>query len=156
MKKEVLRMQDICYSENEADIVRDSSFHVFRGETVGLVGKNHVGKSALMGAATGEFPCQAGDIWIDEQPRRIESIEQARKEGILLIKSESSLIDIFTIKDTMKLNYAFTGEKQGYGQYMKKCQQLLIGFQLAVPLHTQIYQMNFHQRVLLEIFQALV
>lgn len=156
MRKEVLRMNNICLSEGMIEIVRDGTLHIFESEITGLVGKNHAGKSSLMGAATGEFPCDRGDIWIAEHPKRIENIQQARKEGVFLIKEESSLINEFTIRDTMKLNFAFAEKKFRYSDYLKKCKEALKFLNVNDHHDTKIRNLNFHKRVLIEIAQALI
>ncbi|MDC7290366.1 ATP-binding cassette domain-containing protein [Blautia schinkii] len=156
MKKELLRMQKIKFSQNSIDFVENGCFHVFKSETVGLVGRNHSGKSTLLGAATGEFPCQEGDIWVNEQRKQITSIEDARKAGIFLIKDGSSLISEFTIRNTMKLNFAFVKKREHYSQYMKKCRETLRMLDVQEDTDTRIRDLNFHKRVLIEIAQALV
>lgn len=156
MRKEVLRMSNICRSEGEIEIIKDGSLHLFESEIVGLIGRNHAGKSTLMGAATGEFPCHTGDIWINEKRRPIASIEQARKEGIFLIKDESSLVDEFTIKDSMKLNFAFLDRRMRFSVYFKKCREVLADLEVLDSYDTKIRELNFHKRVLVEIAQAIV
>ena len=156
MKREILRLEDICTSENAVNIVRDADFHIFEGETVGLVGMTYTGKSTLLGAVTGERPCDSGKIWIGEKQRTIESIEAARKEGIFLIKDHSSLIDAFTIRDMMHLNFAFAEKKIRYREYLKKCKNTLKFLNIEESDDTLIGELNFHKRVLIEIAQALV
>ena len=156
MRQEILRMKDICKSESSIRVVRDASFHVFQGEVVGLVGKTYAGKSTLMGAVTGEAPCDTGRIWIEEKQREIDSIETARKNGVFLIKDVTSLINEFTIEDTMHLNFAFAGKKERYGNYVKKCRDTLKLLNVEDAYDTSIRKLNFHKRVLLEIAQALV
>ena len=156
MRKEILRMSNICLSEGMTEIVRDGALHIFENEIVGMVGKNHAGKSSLIGAATGEFPCNSGDIWIGERLKRVDSIQQARKEGVFLIKDDSSLISAFTIRDTMKLNYAFVGRQTAYLDYLKKCEKELSFLNVEDDHNTRIRDLNFHKRVLIEIAQALI
>lgn len=156
MKKEILRMSNICLSEGGIEIVRDGALYLCESEIVGLVGRNHAGKSSLLGAATGEFPCQSGEIWVEEHPKKIESIQQARKEGIFLIKDESSLIKEFTIKDTMKLNFAFAGKRERFSDYFKRCKEALDFLNVKDDYDTYIKNLNFHKRVLIEIAQALI
>lgn len=156
MKKEILRMSNICLKEGVVEIVRDGAIHIFESEIVGLVGKNHAGKSSLMGASTGEFPCDSGEIWIDERNKKIESIQQARKEGIFLIKDESSLINEFTIKDTMKLNFAFAEKKMNFSEYFKKCKEILKFLNVNDDHSNCIQNLNFYKKVLIEIAQALI
>lgn len=156
MKKEILRLEDINTSENSIKIVHDADFHVFEGETVGLVGMSYAGKSSFIGAATGEYVCDSGKIWIQEKRKKIDSIQRARKEGIFLIKDRSSLIDEFTIKDTMHLNFAFVGKKTRYSTYLKKCKDTLKLVDISESEDTYIGDLNLHKRVLIEIAQALV
>lgn len=156
MRREILRLEDICTSENSVNIVRDADFHIFEGETVGMVGMTYAGKSTLLGAVTGERPCDSGKIWIGEKQRTIESIEDARKEGIFLIKDQSSLIDTFTIRNMMYLNFAFAEKKIRYKEYLKKCKNTLKFLNIEESDDTLIGELNFHKRVLIEIAQALV
>jgi len=149
-------MSNICLAEGMIEIVRDGALHIFESEIVGIVGRNHAGKSSLMGAATGELPCDSGEIWIDERPKRIENIQQARKEGVFLIKDMSSLINEFTIKDTIKLNFAFAERKTNYSDYLKKCENALAFLNVKEDHGTKIRDLNFHKRVLIEIAQALI
>lgn len=156
VKSERLRLHNICFSENSIEIVRDGTLHVLKGEVIGVAGKNHAGKSTFFGAATGEFPCQSGEIWIDEHRKKINSIIQARKEGIFLIKDESSLIKEFTIKDTMKLNFAFVKNKISYAEYIKKYREILKILKVTESYDMDISKLNFHKRVLVEIAQAFI
>ncbi len=156
MRKEILRMKDIYTTDLSVETVRNCHFHVFEHEIVGLVGKNHAGKSSLMGAVTGEYPCDSGEIWIDEHRKQIDSIQKARREGIFLIKDDSSLIDRFNIEDTMLLNYAFVRKKISYSNYVKKYRSALKLLKVSASPGLTIGQMNFHQRILIEIAQAFV
>lgn len=156
VKKEVLRMQQICFSENAVELVREGNFHLFEGEIAGLVGRNYSGKSTLLGAVTGEYPCQSGMLWINEKKIKISSIEEARKSGVFLIKDENSLISEFTISDTMKLNFAFVKKRERYSRYIKKCQEILKLMEVTESRDTRIWELNFHKRILVEMAQALV
>lgn len=156
MKKDLLRIRDICTVKSSVEIVKNGYLHIFENEVVGLIGKNHAGKSTLAGAVTGEHPCNSGDIWIKEKKQKIESIQQARKAGIFLIKDESSLINGFTIEDTMRLNYAFANKKVRYSSYVKKYKKTLDFLKVTDEYNTCIQNLNFHKRVLIEIAQALV
>lgn len=156
MKKEVLRMSHICFNDGIIEIVRDGSLHLFESEVVGLIGNNHAGKSQLMGAVSGEFPCDSGDIWIAERRKKIGSIKQGRKAGIFLIKEKSSLINEFTIRDTLKLNFAFVEKKIKFSEYFKSCQAALDFLGIKEEYDTRIQSLNFHKRVLIEIALALI
>ena len=156
MKREILRMSGICQSENGREIVRDGAIYLFQKEIIGIVGKSNVGKSALIGALTGEYPCDTGMIWIAERKRKISSVEQSRREGVFLIKDESSLVEEFTIRDTMKLNFAFVGKRIKYSEYSRHCMEILEFLGIEENADVCIGDLDFHERVLIEMAQALI
>lgn len=156
MKKEILYLHNICFEENAVKIVRHADFRVFAGEIVGLAGRNHSGKTTLLGAATGEFPAKTGIVYIKEQKKVLRSIEQARKEGIFLIKPSGSLIDNFSIRDTLKLNFAFARKKYSYKEYAKKCNYIIDLLKIKEPADTYIADLSFHKRLLIEMAQAVI
>ena len=53
----------------QVNAVRDISFSVRRGETIGLVGRNGAGKSTLLRAICGTCAPSAGRILVSEQPQ---------------------------------------------------------------------------------------
>lgn len=155
MRKEILRMKDICYMDNAVYVVKNAHFHMFESEVVGLVGNNHAGKSTFIGSVTGEYPSHSGEIWINEKIKRIESIASARKNGFFLIKDESSLIDEFTIAETMELNFALT-KKEKITKYMKRCKETLKLLEVFEDQNTKIFELGLEKRVLIELAVAIV
>lgn len=60
--------------------VDDVSFHIERGENVGLVGESGCGKSTLARAILGLEPCQSGSVLLDAKPVHVSmSLAQRRK-----------------------------------------------------------------------------
>ncbi len=155
VKKEVLRMNQVVCHEDTLETVHNASINIFVGECVGLVGNNDSGIRNLMGTITGEFPCSSGYVWISERRLPIASIEQARKEGVFLIKNTTSLIEEFSIMDMMKLNYAFVVGKVRFRQYIKRCKEILELLGIYEDYDILIRDLSFHQRILVEITQAI-
>ena len=56
----------------------------------------------------------------------------------------------------MHLNFAFTGKKLRYKEYLKKCKSTLKLLNIDESDDTLIGNLNFHKRVLIEIAQALI
>ena len=47
------------------DVILDKvSFHINKGERVGIVGVNGAGKTTLLKMLTGQLPCESGDFFI--------------------------------------------------------------------------------------------
>ena len=47
------------------DVILDKvSFHINKGERVGIIGVNGAGKTTLLKMLTGEIPCESGDFFI--------------------------------------------------------------------------------------------
>lgn len=153
MKKEVLRVQ--CAPEN-TEMNLSGCIRLYQGETIGIVGRNNSGKSVFMGTATGEWPNTSNEVKINERVKKIQNITDARKNGIFLIKGKSSLIEQFDRKSSFKLNYAFIHKKMSYSKYRKKCKRVLELLAVSSEETKLIQDYSFHERILLEIAQALV
>jgi ATP-binding cassette subfamily F protein uup len=60
--KLVIEATDLCFGFDEAPIVSDFSMAIMRGDKVGLIGPNGVGKTTLLKLLLGEIAPQAGSI----------------------------------------------------------------------------------------------
>lgn len=64
-----------------------------RGEVLALIGENGAGKSTLMKILAGVQPPDSGQLFIDENPVRIDSVNDALDLGVALIHQELNLAD---------------------------------------------------------------
>ncbi|WP_456409348.1 energy-coupling factor ABC transporter ATP-binding protein, partial [Caldithrix abyssi] len=65
MKKEVIQVQSLCYSyEDKKDVLKDISFTVKKGESVGIIGPNGAGKTTLFLLLCGILKPTKGSIRI--------------------------------------------------------------------------------------------
>jgi ribose transport system ATP-binding protein len=69
------------------------NLRVAPGEVLGLVGENGAGKSTLMKILGGVHQPDAGDIFIDGQPARIQNVSDAIRLGIAFIHQELNVLD---------------------------------------------------------------
>ena len=60
----ILSAKDICKSYGTDVILEDVSFHVNKGDRIGIVGPNGAGKSTLLKILTGEMSKDSGDIYM--------------------------------------------------------------------------------------------
>lgn len=60
--KEVLKIEDLGFSYGKKKIFSSVNLHVYRGERIGIIGPNGIGKSTLLKILAGELEPQEGEI----------------------------------------------------------------------------------------------
>ncbi|GAF65752.1 ABC transporter ATP-binding protein [Alkalihalobacillus trypoxylicola] len=91
---------DLLYDkEQKAQALKDVSFNVHKGETIGLVGATGSGKSSIIQLITRFYQKSAGEIRIDGKPIEDYSMKQLRSNiGIVL---QETFLFSSTIKDNI-------------------------------------------------------
>ena len=88
----MIKFQDVSFSyDREHDVVHDLSFHIRKGETVGLIGANGAGKSTIMKLMLGLLPAQ-GEILVDGMPVTKQNLPPIRQKiGFVLQDSDNQM-----------------------------------------------------------------
>ncbi|MBU2678066.1 MAG: ATP-binding cassette domain-containing protein [Gammaproteobacteria bacterium] len=60
--RKVLRARNVSYSYGDAPVIRDFSIKIMRGDRIGLIGNNGVGKTTLLRLLLGELQPQSGTL----------------------------------------------------------------------------------------------
>lgn len=63
---DVVTLQDVTLQRGSTLVLKDFSYSFERGERVGIVGENGVGKSSLLRALLGQVPLESGSIQVGE------------------------------------------------------------------------------------------
>jgi ATP-binding cassette subfamily F protein uup len=99
MGKKILKLEDISKRFGDTVILDDFSYSFKRGERIGIIGKNGVGKSTFLKILTGEVEADSGDVDTGEtivfghyQQKGIEVDEQMRVIDVL--KEVASVIEL--------------------------------------------------------------
>ncbi len=71
--------------------LHDVGFHLNGGEVLALLGENGAGKSTLMKILAGVQPPDSGEILLEGEAVRIDSVQDAMERGIALIHQELNL-----------------------------------------------------------------
>jgi inositol transport system ATP-binding protein len=104
MKQDIkLRVSQIEKSFPGVKALDKIDFKVRRGTVHALCGENGAGKSTLMKIINGIYKPDAGQIYIDEQPVKIQSPIHARQHGIAMIAQELNYVPEMSIEENLFL-----------------------------------------------------
>jgi simple sugar transport system ATP-binding protein len=101
---EAIRAENITKTFGTVTALNGVSMQVARGETLGILGDNGAGKSTLMKILTGFHQPDGGQIYVDSQPVRLGSVDEARAYGIECVYQDLALVNGLSIYHNMFLN----------------------------------------------------
>lgn len=90
---ELLRLQGICKSFGNVDVLDNIDFTINEGEIVALVGDNGAGKSTLIKIITGVHQPTSGKLYYRGKPTTFRSVAKSRAAGIEAVYQERALCD---------------------------------------------------------------
>ena len=93
--------------------VRGVSFHVDRGEIVGLIGPNGAGKSTTLHAITGLVPAHAGDVRLGGRSMVGRAPEAIAAAGVALVPEGRRIFADFSVEENLRLGLAAARARNG-------------------------------------------
>ena len=93
----LLELRGISKTYGRASALNDVSFHVGRGEILGLLGDNGAGKSTLVKTMSGVVQPDSGSILWDGEPVRLRSRQDSADVGIEVIYQDAGLVNSLSI-----------------------------------------------------------
>jgi simple sugar transport system ATP-binding protein len=92
----------------------DVDFTLDRGTIHALVGENGAGKTTLMNVLYGLYRPDEGEIYVDGEPRRFDSPQDAIEAGLGMIHQHFMLVDTMTVLQNVVLGHEPTGGGLGF------------------------------------------
>lgn len=134
------------------------TFDLEAGEFHSLVGENGAGKSTLMKVLSGVYPfgTYEGDILVNDEVRRFNTIREAEHAGIAIIFQELSLVKELTVGENIFLGR----EPARFGvinstELYQRAGKLLKDLNLPINPRTKVGNLGIGQQQLVEIAKAL-
>lgn len=93
--------EHVSFRYKDTDALRDVSFHVKPGQTVGIIGHTGAGKSTLVNLLSRFYECTSGEVRIDGIDVKKYDLRQLRNEISIAMQ------DIFLFSDTIESNIAY-------------------------------------------------
>ena len=110
----MISFENVCFSyEKNKPVIRNLSFRIEDGESVGLIGANGAGKSTVMKLLLGLLPAQ-GRILVDDLQVTKDNLGPIRRKlGFVLQNSDNQMFMPTVYEDMMfaPLNYMMTREE---------------------------------------------
>ena len=152
-------LEVICVTKNFGSLValKDVSFRIFKGEILGLIGPNGVGKTTLVNLIAGSLPYSNGDIRFRGKSIRNLKPHQIGRLGISRTFPVAPLATKMTTLENVMVG-AFFGKKgrETTGRAARrKAEETLDFMGLTVKNHIPVENLNVLERKRLEIAIAL-
>jgi simple sugar transport system ATP-binding protein len=104
VKSEAIRAENLVKTFGSVTALNGVSMRVARGETLGILGDNGAGKSTLIKILTGFHQQDSGQVYVDDKPVRLGTVDEARALGIECVYQDLALVNGLSIYHNMFLN----------------------------------------------------
>lgn len=101
MKEEVLRLQNVTQIEDGVTFLQNFNLYVFKGEIMGLLCLNDLGKEALINLICRNIPVYYGRIYLNEMLINNYEHSDMRINKVAVIDKNGSLVEDLTVTDNI-------------------------------------------------------
>ena len=152
----LLEMKGISKAFNGVPALQDVRFDLESGEVHALLGENGAGKSTLIKILGGIYTKDAGEIYINGQPVHINSVKDARSNGISIIHQELMLLPQMKIYENVFMGQEY--KSNGFvkrNEMIEKTREMLKFFSLDLDPKEKLGHLPIAQQQIIEIIRAI-
>ena len=103
MSNALIQVQGLNSFYGASHILRNIDFKVNRGETIGLMGRNGMGKSTLLKSIMGVVKPQSGDVYIKGQRMNGRDIFEVAQLGIAYVPEGRGIFGNLSVVENLKM-----------------------------------------------------
>ena len=159
MSENILEMRNITKAFPGVRALDNVTFDVKRGEIHALVGENGAGKSTLMKVLSGVYPygTYEGDIVINGEVQRFDTIKDSEKAGVAIIYQELTLVKTMNICENLFLGEEISNHGViDWNASFQKAAEVLEEVGLDISPATRVLHLGVGIQQLVEIAKALL
>ncbi len=159
--KVILRAEHIVKEFPGVKALNDVQLALREGEVHALCGENGAGKSTLLKVITGIYSKNGGQIYMDDQPVEINTIQDARKHGIHVVPQEMMMAPHLTVAENIfmgrypKNKFGAVDWKKMYRD-AKKLQEKLGENAAKIDVRANVDTLSMGHKQMIEIMRGLI
>ena len=160
--KAVVAVENITKGYPGVNALSGVDFDLRPGEVHALVGENGAGKSTLIKVLSGDIPPDGGTITVDGEPVTFASPGDARRQGIVTIFQELTIVPWLSVAENVVLGSEPTigpwGQLFSRGQAIAQTQDMLqrIGESMDIDPRAPAGRLSTAKKQIIEIARALL
>lgn len=104
----VLAVRGLRAGYGPMTVLRDLSLHLHRGEIVGILGANGMGKSTLMKAIAGSLPASAGHVVIDGVEVNPLPAHARARLGLGYVQQGRGILPLLSVRENLSMGWTGT------------------------------------------------
>lgn len=157
-QKVILDMKEIKKSFNQVEVLHGVDFSLYEGEIHALLGENGAGKSTLMNILGGVHQPTNGDIYLYDQPIKMDSPRISQEQGISFIHQELNVVTDLRVYENMFLGneirnaFGFVDEKEMCNQ----TQEIMRKLGVEIDPKSYVRELETSYKQMIEIAKALL
>ena len=152
----LLEMKGISKSFPGVKALQNVGLQLRAGEVHALLGENGAGKSTLIKVLGGIYHAEEGEIYVEGQKVRIDSVAAARLAGVSIVHQELVLVPYMTVAENI-----FLGREPGSrfnihrAKMTEEAQKLLDAYEMNIDADALVEQLTIAQQQMVEIAKAM-
>lgn len=152
----LLEMKGISKSFPGVKALQNVGLQLRAGEVHALLGENGAGKSTLIKVLGGIYHAEEGEIYVEGQKVRIDSVAAARLAGVSIVHQELVLVPYMTVAENI-----FLGREPGSrfnihrAKMTEEAQKLLDAYEMNIDADALVEQLTIAQQQMVEIVKAI-
>ena len=111
MTDHIIMADDVRTGYGDAQVLHGSSLQLGKGEIVGLIGPNGVGKTTLLRAIAGLMPLQGGRLQVFGRDVAASSTLDLRLAGLGYVPQELNVFPNLSVRENLETSYRVAGNK---------------------------------------------
>ena len=106
----MLKVDEIMAGYDGSMVLKDLNFEATKGQVVGILGRNGVGKSTLLKSIIGLLPLKEGEIYFNEQKINKLPIDKRARLGIGYVPQGREIFSTLTVEENILLGFEVLGK----------------------------------------------